>query len=342
MSSTMPYARSSDSGARLVASIRPAAHEEAAPAETEHEDGDDERRGLDGGAEDVREFPDPDDLVDQPADPRKEEENEEHAGGRILERWSLGTGGWGLGARKNTVFFQPPVPSLQPLRDRYLKIQREADLEQSRISDRRRRQPGLFVSEYVWFAVTTVLRFSRLYMSRLTVVLVRDHRNTFPIRKSSWLSRSRYSVSGLTTDHCCVLSGLRRAGKQTSEVRVCREISIGRCEIRGQPGRLGATGSVAEGVRDARGAAERRRDLHIRFWNRVEDQPFEARHPRFLEVAELLGQLWLGPVCRDGGRVCGTPAQHFGQLRDDVAVVGRRFARCRSQPGTGDHSRGVR
>src|SRR5207342_3426864 len=93
--------------------------------------------------------------------------------------------------------------------------------------------------------------------------------------------------------------------------------------------RLRATGAGAEGVRDARRAAEGRRDLHIRFWNRIENERFEARHPRFLEVAELLCQLWLSPVCRDSGRVCGTPAQHFGQLRDDLAVVGRR------SPGAG-------
>src|SRR5262245_20937608 len=65
---------------------------------------------------------------------------------------------------------------------------------------------GLLTSEYVWFAVSTVLRFSRLYMSKLTDVLVPDHRNTLPTLKSSWCSRSRYSVSGLmmTTVVFCV------------------------------------------------------------------------------------------------------------------------------------------
>src|SRR5262245_4698896 len=59
---------------------------------------------------------------------------------------------------------------------------------------------GLLVSAYVVFAVRIVLRFSRLYMSRLTVVLVPDNRNTLPTRKSSWWSRSRYNVSGLAID----------------------------------------------------------------------------------------------------------------------------------------------
>ena len=98
-------------GLVLIASIGPSPDDDAAAAEPEHEDGDDERRGLDGGAEDVPELADPDDLVDESADPGQEEQNEEHPG-RIPE-WSRSLGlGWGAGGWgwKNTVFFQPQPP----------------------------------------------------------------------------------------------------------------------------------------------------------------------------------------------------------------------------------------
>ena len=56
-------------GRVLIASIGPSPDDDASAAEAEHEDGDDEGRGLDRGAEDVPEFPDPDDLVNEAADP---------------------------------------------------------------------------------------------------------------------------------------------------------------------------------------------------------------------------------------------------------------------------------
>ena len=60
--------------ARRVAPVGPAADEVAPHAEPEHEDGDDEGGGLNGVAEDVAECPHPDDLIDQPAQARTQEE----------------------------------------------------------------------------------------------------------------------------------------------------------------------------------------------------------------------------------------------------------------------------
>ena len=67
-------------GLDRVSPIGPCPDEIAAGAKTEHEDRDDERRGMDGVAEDVAEDTDPDDLVDQPADSRAEEEEIQQAG----------------------------------------------------------------------------------------------------------------------------------------------------------------------------------------------------------------------------------------------------------------------
>ena len=47
-----------------------------AGAEARHEDTGDERRGVNGVAEDVAELPDPDDLVDEAAHPREEEDHQ--------------------------------------------------------------------------------------------------------------------------------------------------------------------------------------------------------------------------------------------------------------------------
>ncbi len=57
-----------------VAPIRPHAGEIAAHAEPAHEDGDDERGGVDGVAEDIAELADPDDLIDETAGPGAEEQ----------------------------------------------------------------------------------------------------------------------------------------------------------------------------------------------------------------------------------------------------------------------------
>src|ERR1700682_2517748 len=57
-----------------VATVGPAAEQIAPGAETEHEQGDDQGRGVDGRPEDVAELADPDDLVDETADAGTEKE----------------------------------------------------------------------------------------------------------------------------------------------------------------------------------------------------------------------------------------------------------------------------
>ena len=59
---------------RRIADPTIAPAEIAAGAEAQHEHRDDQRRGIDGVAEDVAEDADPDDLVDQSADAGEEEE----------------------------------------------------------------------------------------------------------------------------------------------------------------------------------------------------------------------------------------------------------------------------
>ena len=68
-----------------VPPVGPAPNEVAASTESQHEDGHDQRRGVDGVAEDVAELTDPDDLIDQPAETRTEEEEVEHGVGGGLE-----------------------------------------------------------------------------------------------------------------------------------------------------------------------------------------------------------------------------------------------------------------
>src|SRR5215831_9693791 len=56
----------------------------------------------------------------------------------------------------------------------------------------------LFVSAYAAFAVRIVLLFSALNRSRLTVARMPRYRTTLPKRRSSSLSRSRYTDAGST------------------------------------------------------------------------------------------------------------------------------------------------
>src|SRR3954468_14403154 len=83
-------------GLVLIPPIGPSPDDGAAAAEAEHEDGDHERRGLDGGAEDVPELADPDDLVDQAADARAEKQeiqrNRGHGEGRRTDAARSGAG----------------------------------------------------------------------------------------------------------------------------------------------------------------------------------------------------------------------------------------------------------
>ena len=65
---------------RGVSHVCPDAGHIAADAEPKHEHGDDERRGMDGVAEDVAELTDPDDLVNQSAQARAEEEEVDQIG----------------------------------------------------------------------------------------------------------------------------------------------------------------------------------------------------------------------------------------------------------------------
>jgi len=57
-------------------SIGPEADDIAAGTQTEHEDGDDKRCGVDGRAERGAELADPDDLIDETGEAGKEEEEE--------------------------------------------------------------------------------------------------------------------------------------------------------------------------------------------------------------------------------------------------------------------------
>jgi len=58
-----------------MAAVTPPASQIGAKAQAQHEDGRDQGRGVDRVAKDVGELPHPDDLVDQPGDPREEEED---------------------------------------------------------------------------------------------------------------------------------------------------------------------------------------------------------------------------------------------------------------------------
>ena len=61
-----------------VPSISPSTGKVAARAESEHEDGNDKRRGIHRVPEDIPENTDPDNLIDEPADAREEKQYVNH------------------------------------------------------------------------------------------------------------------------------------------------------------------------------------------------------------------------------------------------------------------------
>ena len=154
------------------------------------------------------------------------------------------------------------------------------------------------------------------------------HLNTLPTRKSSWLSRSRYTVSGLMI--CSVVFCVAAVVPVSSRPRFefAARYALVATKFAARPD--GCAPPAPLPLVFVRPGMLRNvdRQLHIHLGNRVDDEALEAGQPRLHQVAELLRQLRAGsPRCPPA--LVGPIGQHFRHLRDDGAVVGDRM------PGAG-------